>query len=398
MTADPSIRAVFPPKKIPVYPSALKRENLQPVFRFHQSLPGYQATPLHCLPALARHLGIRNIYVKDESPRFGLNAFKALGATWAVAGILCAKLGRPLADTDFPALKQAASHVGDMVFVTATDGNHGRGLAWAAAQLGCRAVVYMPAGSAASRVRAIEKEGARVWVTDRNYDDAVRLAAAAARENGWHLVQDTAFEGYAKVPDWILQGYTTMAREVLEQLGDRELALPTHLFLQAGVGSMAASVLGYYANTLGDACPQTIIVEPDQADCMYRSALADDGTPRKVGGELKTMMAGLACGEPNPFAWRILRDFAAGFVSCADEVAAIGMRQLARPLGKDPAIVSGESGAVGLGLACRLAADGALAGIKAQIKLDASSVLLCFSTEGDTDPDNYRAVVHGPAR
>jgi hypothetical protein len=243
MTDDPSIKAVFPPKKIPAFPAALKRENLQPVFRFHQSLPGYQATPLHCLPALARHLGIRNIYVKDESRRFGLNAFKALGATWAVAGILCAKLGRPLADTDFPALKQAASHVGDMVFVTATDGNHGRGLAWAAAQLGCRAVVYMPAGSAASRVRAIEKEGARVWVTDRNYDGAVRLAAAAARENGWHLVQDTAFEGYEQVPDWILQGYTTMAREVLEQLGDRELALPTHLFLQAGVGSMAASVL-----------------------------------------------------------------------------------------------------------------------------------------------------------
>jgi diaminopropionate ammonia-lyase len=131
---------------------------------------------------------------------------------------------------------------------------------------------------------------------------------------------------------------------------------------------------------------------------MYRSALADDGTPRKVGGELKTMMAGLACGEPNPFAWRILRDFAAGFVSCADEVAAVGMRQLARPVGGDPAIVSGESGAVGLGLACRLAADGALAGIKAQIQLDASSVLLCFSTEGDTDPDNYRAVVHGPPR
>lgn len=397
MTANSPIRAVFPPKQTPAYADPLKRENVQAVFRFHQSVPGYQATPLYCLPELARHLGIKNIYVKDESFRFGLKAFKALGATWAVAGILCEKLGRPLTDIDFSSLKQAVSHLGDMVFVTATDGNHGRGLAWAAAQLGCRAEVYMPAGSAASRVQAIENEGAKVWVTDKNYDDAVRMAARAAKANGWHLVQDTAFEGYETVPGWILQGYTTMAREVLEQLGDRELALPTHLFLQAGVGSMAASVLGYYANTLGDACPRTIIVEPDQADCMYRSALADDGTPRKVGGDLKTMMAGLACGEPNPFAWRILRDFAAGFVACPDEVAAIGMRQLARPHGNDPAIVSGESGAVGIGLICQLATDRMLGGIIEQINLDQASVLLCFSTEGDTDPENYRTIVHGQA-
>ena len=314
MTDKSSIAAVFPKKKVPVFPDALKPENVQSVFRFHKSVPGYQATPLHCLPELAGHLGIKNIYVKDESLRFALNAFKALGAIWAVAGILCEKLGCALSEIDFPHLRQAAMQLKDMVLVTATDGNHGRGLAWAAAQLGCRAVVLMPAGSVRHRVTAIEKEGARVRVTDGNYDDTVRMAAAAARENGWHLVQDTAFKGYEKVPDWIVQGYATMAREVLEQLIEKDLEMPTHLFLQAGVGSMAASVLGYFANALGDACPKTIIVESDQADCLYRSALADDGTPKVVKGDLKTMMAGLACGEPNPYAWRILRDFATGFI------------------------------------------------------------------------------------
>ena len=245
-------------------------------------------------------------------------------------------------------------------------------------------------------MKAIQDEGAAVRVTDRNYDDTVRMAAGAARENGWHLVQDTAFEGYESIPVWIVQGYTTMAEEVLEQLRAMGLEVPTHLFLQAGVGSLAASVLGYYANALGAACPRTFIVEPDQADCFYRSALADDGRTRVVRGGLKTMMAGLACGEPSPYAWSILRDFAAGFVSCPDEVAAIGMRRLARPLGNDPPVVSGESGAVGIGLLCRLLSDGKYEGMRRHMNLDRTSVVLCFSTEGDTDPDNYRAIVNGP--
>jgi len=397
MTDYPSIKAVFPEAKAPAYPDALKRENVRSVIRFHKSIPGYQATPLYCLPELAGHLGVKNIYVKDESQRFGLNAFKVLGAAWAVAGIMSERLGRDLSDIAFHDLKQAAQQVKDLMFVTATDGNHGRGVAWAAAQLGCQAAVFMPAGSSLSRVQAIQKEGATVWVTDKNYDDTVRLASAAARENGWQLVQDTAFEGYEKVPAWIAQGYTTMAEEVLAEIMGKDLQMPTHLFLQAGVGSMAASVLGYYANTLRGACPRTIIVEPDQADCMYQSALADDGTPRAVRGDLKTMMAGLACGEPNPLAWSILRDFAAGFISCPDEVAAFGMRQLAKPRGNDPPIVSGESGAVGIGLLCQLLANSGLAGIKEKINLNPTSVVLCFSTEGDTDPDNYRAIVYGPS-
>ena len=395
MADNSSIKAVFPKKKVPAFPEALKPEHVQPVFRYHKSIPGYQLTPLHCLPALAGHLGIKNIYVKDESLRFGLNAFKALGATWALAGILSEELGCTLREIDFLHLKQAAGHIKQMVLATATDGNHGRGVAWAAAQLGCRAVVFMPVGSSAYRVKAIVKEGAKVWVTDKNYDDTVRMAADAAKKNGWYLVQDTAFEGYEKIPAWIVQGYTTMAMEVLEQIRAGDLEMPTHLFLQAGVGSMAASILGFYANTLKGDCPKTFIVEPRQADCFYQSALADDGSPRAVKGALKTIMAGLACGEPSPYAWRVLRDFAAGFISCPDEVAAVGMRRLARPRGNDPAIISGESGAVGIGLICRLAADNRLAGIKEQMNLNPASVVLCFSTEGDTDPENYQAIVKG---
>lgn len=397
MADGPAIQAVFPPQKPATPPAALQRAQVQAVQRFHRSLPGYRVTPLYRLPALARHLGVRDIYVKDESHRFGLKAFKALGATWALARILGARLGYAPGAMDFPALRRAAVRLGEMVFVTATDGNHGRGLAWAAAQLGCRAVVFMPAGSSPHRVSAIAAEGAEVRVTEVNYDDAVRMAAGAAAEHGWHLVQDTALPGYEEIPVWIVQGYTTMAAEVLEQLEEKVLPRPTHLLLQAGVGSLAASVLGYYANVLGSDCPQTLIVEPDQADCLFRSALADDGTPRTVGGALATIMAGLACGEPNPWAWRVLRDFAAGFVSCPDAVAALGMRQLARPCGDDPPIVSGESGAVGVGLLCRLATDAGMGEVKERFGLGPESVVLCFSTEGDTDPESYRAIVDRPA-
>jgi len=397
MADGSAIQAVFPPQKPATPPAALQRAQVQAVQRFHRSLPGYRVTPLHRLPALAHHLGVRDIYVKDESQRFGLKAFKALGATWALARILGARLGYAPGAMDFSALRRAADRLGEMVFVTATDGNHGRGLAWAAAQLGCRAVVFMPAGSSPHRVSAIAAEGAEVRVTEVNYDGAVRMAAGAAAEHGWHLVQDTAFPGYEEIPVWIVQGYTTMAAEVLEQLEEKVLPRPTHLLLQAGVGSLAASVLGYYANALGSDCPRTLVVEPDQADCLFRSALADDGTPRTVGGALATIMAGLACGEPNPWAWQVLRDFAAGFVSCPDAVAALGMRQLARPCGDDPPIVSGESGAVGVGLLCRLATDAGMGEIKERFGLGPESVVLCFSTEGDTDPETYRAIVDGPA-
>jgi len=397
MIRDNSIKAVFPKKRFPHYPEDLTPDRVKQVRTFHESVDGYAVTPLCRLPELAGRLGLKNLYVKDESFRFGLNAFKSLGATWALARILGERLEQPVSLLDFSYFKQPAirEKIRDLVFVTATDGNHGRGLAWAAGQLGCRAVIYMPAGTVKSRVKNIEKEGARVCVTDMNYDDTVRLAADVARDNGWIIVQDTAWEGYEQIPAWIVQGYATMAGESLEQIRNAGFDLPTHVFVQAGVGSMAAAVVGHYANQLNQDCPLFFIMESDQADCMYKSALADDGRPRAVGGQLNTIMAGLACGEANPFAWEILRDFSTGFISCSDGVAVQGMQLLAKPGPGDEPIVSGESGALGPGLVHCLMTDPKFSDLKEKMKLNQTSSVLCFSTEGDTDPENYQKIIHG---
>ena len=390
-----SRKAVFPEKRSPIYPQDLKPDRVKQVRAFHESVDGYGATPLCRLPGLADHLGIKNFYVKDESFRFGLNSFKSLGATWALARILGEKLNQPVSGLDFAYFKQPAikEKIQNMVFVTATDGNHGRGLAWAAGQLGCQAVIFMPAGTVKHRVENIEKEGARVCVTDMNYDDTVRFAAGEAQKNGWTIVQDTAWEGYEQIPAWIVQGYTTMAAESHEQIEKLGGGSPTHMFVQAGVGSMAAAVLGYYANQMNRDCPATYIMESDQADCLYHSALADDGKLRGVGGQLNTIMAGLACGEANPFAWEILRDFSHGFISCSDGVAVRGMQLLAHPIFGDSPIVSGESGALGPGLVHCLMMDPKFSDLKEKMRLNRESSVLCFSTEGDTDPENYQKII-----
>ncbi|MDD9303758.1 MAG: diaminopropionate ammonia-lyase [Desulfobacter sp.] len=390
-----SAKAVFQSPSKAMLPEALSEKEQTRVRRFHESIDHYSFTPFHTLPGLAEKLGVKQIYVKDESFRFKLNAFKALGATWALARMICQKLKTDIDETDFSFFKQAGvrEQIQSMVFATATDGNYGRGLAWAARRLGCRARVFMPAGTVPARVAHIEALGAQVRVIDVNYDQTVRMVAQASLEKGWHLVQDTAWEGYEKIPLWVVQGYTTMAAEVLDQIQGNELALPTHVFLQAGVGSMAAAVLGYYANALKDHCPAAYVIEPDRADCIYRSARAGDGRPRGVSGALDTMMAGLACGEPNPFAWNILRDFSSGFVSCSDGVAALGMNILARPEPGDPVIISGESGEVGPGLIQALMTDPGLGQIRENMGLTPESILLCFSTEGDTDPVNYQKII-----
>jgi len=395
---DISIEAVFPKKIVASPPKELEPDRVKQVRTFHESVDGYSATPLWRLPEFAGRLGIKNFYVKDESFRFGLNAFKSLGATWALARILGEKLGQPVSLLDFSFFKQPEirKKIEDLVFVTATDGNHGRGLAWAAGLFGCRAMVFMPEGTVEIRKKNIQKLGAGVQITCLNYDGTVRLAADAAKENGWILVQDTAWEGYETIPAWIVQGYTTMAGEALDQIQVTGGDLPTHLFLQAGVGSMAASVLGYCVNRLKQAFPATFIMESDQADCLYRSAMADDGRPRGVGGSLNTIMAGLACGEANPFAWQILRDFSRGFVSCSDGVTIQGMQLLADPGTGDHSIVSGESGALGPGLVHCLMTDPKFSGLKEKMELNRDSSVLCFSTEGDTDPVNYQKIIHGP--
>lgn len=367
-------------------------ENAQKVRSFHESFPEYAPTPLRSLRCLAKELGLGGIYVKDESFRFGLNAFKILGGSYAIGRVLGDRLGILPEELTLARLtdKEAKNALGELCFVTATDGNHGRGVAWTAARLGQKSVVYMPAGSAAERLANIRALGAEASITPYNYDDSVRLARAHAEKYGWVLVQDTAWDGYEQIPCLIMEGYTTMALEALEQLHGVK---PTHIFLQAGVGSMAAAVAAFFTSVYGADKPIITVVEPNAADCFYKTAAADDGKLHCVTGSLNTMMAGLACGEPSPIAWDILRSCAAHFVSMPDYAAAEGMRLLASPMGSDAGIVSGESGASAFGLVAELMRDPALAALRKSIGMDENSRVLCFSTEGDTDRENYRRIV-----
>lgn len=366
-------------------------DKVDKVYRFHRSMgEKYNQTPLASLSALAASLGIEGLFVKDESQRGSLKAFKLLGGAYAVGSSICRKLNVDTADVDFAYLKsdEVKQKLGDITFAAASDGNHGKSVAWAAHELNQKSIVYMPKGTVQDRIDAIEQFGGTVVVSDDNYDWCVREVNRLSTQMGWEVVLDTASEGDAQVATWVMQGYATMAVEAIEQLGD---TLPTHLFLQAGVGSMAAAMVGVLVGHYGSKCPGIYIVEPHQAACYFDSGVAGDGKARSVDGDMDSIMAGLSCGVPNPISWEIIRNFADGFFSCDDVLTANGMRILGNPLPGDPRVVAGESGAVGTGLVdeiCKHRPD-----IAAQIGLDASSRVLLFCTEGDTDAKNYRDIV-----
>ena len=372
-------------------PEAYGLEQAKKVREFHKSFPMYAPTPLAQLPETAKMLGIGAIYVKDESHRFGLNAFKVLGGSYAIGNILSRRLGKPLSETGYDVLTSSETRkvLGDITFITATDGNHGRGVAWTANTLGQKSVVHMPKGSAEERLHNIRAAGADADIIDGNYDDAVRLSRKEAEENGWVIVQDTSWEGYEEIPAWIMQGYCTMGLEAYEQLHQK----PTHIFLQAGVGSMAGTIAALFADLYGEDRPKVIIVEPNNADCFYRTAKANDGNLHIVTGDMKTIMAGLACGEPCRLAWDILKDCADHFIAFPDWAAAKGMRILGNPLGSDDRVVSGESGASGFGCCAAILTEPELADIKQELGLNEDSRVLFFSTEGATDRENYRRIV-----
>lgn len=366
-------------------------ENAKKVQAFHASFPVYKETPLAVLRETAGLLGIDNIYVKDESYRFGLNAFKVLGGSYAIGNYLAQKLGKTISEMPYERLvsEEVRKELGDITFVTATDGNHGRGVAWTAGRLRQRAVVYMPKGSAAERLENIRAEGAEASITDLNYDGAVRLANRQAQEKGWVMVQDTAWEGYEDIPQWIMQGYGTMGYEAYTQLPEK----PTHIFLQAGVGSMAGAVAGFFAGVYGKNRPIITIVEPDKADCIFRTAKAADGRLHFVTGDMDTIMAGLACGEPCSIGWNVLKDYADYFISCPDYMAAQGMRILGNPAAGDSRVIAGESGAAAFGCVSEILRNPRYAQIKERLKLNKTSRALFFNTEGDTDRENYRSIV-----
>ncbi len=358
-------------------------EKAMAIHAFHRSMPFYMPTSLYALDYLARHLGVSGVYIKDESTRFGLNAFKSLGGTYCVAFCLAERIGLG-ANWDYEKIIRNLSV--KPVFATATDGNHGRGIAYASRLFGCKCHVYLPKGSANERVDNIRREGAETFVTDCSYDETVLMIARKAQEEGWMLVQDTAWEGYTEIPARIMQGYLTMGDEIREQIS----VTPTHIFLQAGVGSMAASLCAYFRFLYGEKV-MISVVEASEADCLYETAKVNDGLLHATKGSMQTMMAGLCCGFPCLTAWEMLKNQADFFLTLDDDDAATGMRTLAYPYPGDPVLESGESGASAIGAVIQILRQYPEA--KDALGLGQNSVVLCISTEGATDRENYQRIV-----
>ena len=365
-------------------------EIVKAVAYFHESLPGYRPTPLVKLSSLAEFLGVKEIFIKDESKRFDLNAFKVLGASYAMARALAKEMNIDLERFAFEEILLNSKKISHLTFITATDGNHGRAVAWVANKFGCKAVVFMPKGTSKARLHAIQNLGAKASILDCNYDEAVDFAEKEAEKNNWALIQDTSFPGYEEIPENIMQGYFTLLTEVMAQGENVDF---THVFVQAGVGSLAGAVLAHLYSLFGKSKPIFVLVEAAGAPCFCKSMKIGDGKPHTVHGDLKTIMAGLACGKPSQIGWDILKAGADAFVACSDEIAKKGMRILGNPMSNDLRIVSGESGAVTLGLVYYLLSDEKNIDLKNNLKIDNNSKILLFSTEGDTDPDHYRKVV-----
>jgi diaminopropionate ammonia-lyase len=386
LIANPrATRASYPPELRAILSVARAQESREWLARWDGIRPG--ATPLHSLPGLAGELGLGQVLLKDESLRSRLGSFKALGAPVALVRLVMRLW--PVEKLDARALFAGAhaSLLRDFTVISATDGNHGRGLAAAARSLGCRCVIVLHAKVSAEREDAIAALGASIVRVPGNYDDSVEEAARLARDNGWHVVSDTSYEGYEEIPRDVMQGYGTIAAEVVEAVDAARTPL-THVLLQGGVGGLPAAVASYLWEVYGERRPAIVVVEPEQADCLYQSAL--QGKPAKASGSVDSVMAGLACGETSPLAWRFLAEGADFFLTVRDDDAVEAMRLLARGNAADPPIVSGESGAAGLAGLLRLARDPELA---RRAGLDHDSRVLVVSTEGATAPGVYQQLV-----
>jgi diaminopropionate ammonia-lyase len=355
--------------------------------RYLRTLDGYEPTPLIPLHALAAATGVASLHVKDEGRRFGLRSFKALGGAYAVALLVLEeagkKLGRRLVSADL-AKPEVRAVAADMTVACATDGNHGRSVAWGARNAGCRAVIFIHAGVSQSRADQMAAFGAEIRRITGSYDDSVRICAEMAAGEGWTVVSDTAWEGYEAIPLSVMQGYTAMIGEALDALSQP----PTHIFVQAGVGGMAAAVAAYSKQRPDARMPKIVVVEPERAACLFASA--------KVGrlvtiphGE-PTVMAMLECATPSPLGFEVLSALADGYVTLREDEAIAAMRKLAAPLPGDPPIVAGESGCTGLAglLACLADAEASR-----HLDLGPASRVLVFNSEGATDPEIYARLV-----
>ena len=356
---------------------------LEDVFRFHSALPGYAPTPLVSMDGIAGDIGVGRLLVKDEGRRFGLKAFKALGASYAVYRLLYERSGGCLEPEEFVGGKGRDLADG-ITFSCATDGNHGRAVAWIAGLLGRPAVIYVPEGTVPARIAAIRSEGARVVVVDGGYDAAVRRAEKECKD-GHMVIADIAYPGYTKIPRYIQQGYLTIFQEISEQLEEKGEEPPNIVFIQAGVGAFASTAAQFFNNPSDGV--RLVCAESQAADCLFLSAKAGDGMPRSVSSGAGTIMAGLNCETPSLTAWPMIRDRFDAFVSMKDHWAEEAMRLLAAG-----GVVSGESGAAGL--AALLALYQEMPGfLNEELQLPDNPSVLVINTEADTDPDGYRRII-----
>lgn len=367
----------------------LSDRSLQIAKREIATWPGYAPTPLHSLSGMAQAAGVTGVLYKDEGGRFGLGSFKALGGAYAVMrliqSIVLARTGETPSAAEISGGRHSAI-TSTLTVTCATDGNHGRSVAWGAQTFRCRCVIYVHEHVSQARCDAIAQYGAEVRRVPGNYDDAVRQAASDAAMSGWHVVSDTSYPGYLDVPRDVMQGYGVMVDEALAQLPVG--VLPTHVFVQGGVGGLAAAVCATLWERLADARPVFVVVEPDRAACLFKSAV--EGRPAVVEGSLDTIMAGLACGEVSLLAWEILKDGADAFMAIEDVAAAEAMRRLAEARAPDRPVVAGESAVAGLAGFVQVAAHEDLRG---ELGIDGDSVILLFGSEGATDPELYAQIV-----
>ncbi|HBO3329442.1 TPA: diaminopropionate ammonia-lyase [Pseudomonas aeruginosa] len=350
-----------------------------------------QGTPLYSLPGLANELGVAKVLVKDESVRSELGSFKALGAPIALVRLILRSFPQGGFNArDLFAGKHAAE-LSNFTVISATDGNHGRALAAAAQSVGCRCIIVLHANVSVEREEAIAAYGAEIVRITGNYDESVEEAAQLAEKNGWLVVSDTSYDGYEEIPRDVMQGYGTIAAEIVEALAERGSAHSkiTHVFLQGGVGGLAAGIASYFCELFGEERPTFIVVEPKQADCLYQSAIA--GKASKATGSVDSVMAGLACGETSPLAWKFLQPSVDFFLTIEDEEAVASMRRLAAGSSKDIPIVAGESAVAGLSGLVRLLASPSQA---ADVGLNENSCVLLISTEGATAPGVYAELVN----
>ncbi len=355
----------------------------------HRALPGYAPTPLVDLPGLAAELGLGQVVVKDESSRFGIDAFKGLGASFAIYSVL-RRRWRERHGADLPVDEFLApdlpARLGAITFTAATDGNHGRAVAWVARLIGQAAVIFMPADTAKARIAAVEREGGEVRLVAGTFDDCVAACARTAASEGWQVIADTAYPGNMVIPGDIMTGYGTLFGEIWTQTDVDFDAV----FLPAGVGGLAAAGTAFFVRTRGSARPPLVCVEPLSSACFLESIERGGGEPVAASGDQQSIMVGLCCGMPSLLAWPVVRDGMDVFLAIEDTCALDAMRAYHRH-----GITAGESGASALAGLLAVLKDDALAPVRTRLGLGPRSRVLVVNTEGATDPEHYRRVTAG---